>query len=188
MRSAGLKIATIILLGPLALSACATLNEAECETSNWRDLGQRNGQSGRASSYVVEHEKACSRFGIPVDSASWRAGWEIGIRQYCTPQNGLQQGKDGKNYAQSCPSDVAPGFLRTYAIGKRVYDAKRERENISNEIDRLQESIGEADDEKARNELQTKLILKQSELRFAQDRLLEAERQADRVLYSRASN
>ncbi len=188
MRSAGLKCATIGLLLPLILSACATLNEAECETSNWRDLGQRNGQDGRASSYVIEHEKACARFGLPVDSASWRAGWEIGIRQYCTPQNGLRQGKEGKNYAQSCPADVAPGFLRTYAIGKQVYDARREREKISDQIDKLQESIGDAEDEEARNELQTKLILKQSELRFAQDRLLEAERQADRVLYTGGSN
>lgn len=188
MRSASLKVVTIILLLPLVVSACATLNEAECETSNWRDLGQRNGQDGRASSYIIEHEKACSRFGVPVDSASWRAGWEIGIRQYCTPQNGLAQGKEGKSYSQSCPAAVAPGFLRTYAIGKQVYDARRERENISNQIDRLQESIGSADTETERLELQNKLTIKQSELRFAQDRLLDAERQADRVLYSDRSN
>jgi hypothetical protein len=183
-----LRTVAAILIVPLMLSACATLNEAECETANWRDLGQRNGQEGRASSYIAEHEKACSGFGLPVDGASWRAGWEIGIRQYCTPQNGLREGREGSYYSQSCPSDVAPGFLRTYAVGKRVYEAKRERESISDDIDRLHESIGSAEDEKARSELQTKLTIRQSELRSAQDRLLYAEREADRILYSTPYN
>ena len=184
MRLPTVKLITMALLLPLALSACATLNEAECETTNWRDLGQRNGQEGRASSYIVQHQDACSRFGLPVDGTAWRSGWEVGIRQYCTPRNGLEEGKQGNVYAQSCPADVAPGFLRTYAVGKRVFDAQRQRENIINEIDNLQESIGSADDAAKRQELQTKLMIKQSELRFAQDQLLDAQREADRILFT----
>ncbi|MCP4316822.1 MAG: DUF2799 domain-containing protein [Hyphomicrobiales bacterium] len=185
MRSSKLCAATIILIVPLALSACATLNEAECQTANWRDLGQRNGQQGKASSYIVEHEKACARFGTPVDGTAWRTGWEVGIRQYCTPQNGLQAGRDGKFYVQSCPADLVPGFLRTYAVGKRVYDAKSQRDSIRNEIDNLNRSVTDATDETERSRLQTQLILKQNELFLAQQRLTDAELDADRLEYPR---
>ena len=83
---------------------------------------------------------------------------------------------------------MAPGFLHTYSIGKRVYDARQERDRINSEIDTLTASIAAASDPKERADLQTKLILKQSELRAAQDRLLDAEREADQVLYSLPSN
>ncbi|MEP3276090.1 MAG: DUF2799 domain-containing protein [Stappiaceae bacterium] len=188
MRLGWLQRTTLVLIFPLLLSACVTLNESECETANWRDLGQRNGQSGRAASYVVEHEKACAKYGIPVDSASWRAGWEVGIRQYCTPQNGLRVGRNGSSYAQSCPADVAPGFERAYKVGKRVHSAKRDRDAITREIDRLNSSIGAAADEKERLEIQTSLIVKQSELRSAEDRLRDAERDADQIRYSFAAD
>ncbi|WP_419910475.1 DUF2799 domain-containing protein [Hoeflea sp.] len=178
-----LSAAIWFLAVPLALSACATLNEAECQTANWRDLGQRNGQEGRASSYVVEHEKACQRYGTPVDAASWRAGWEVGIRQYCRPQNGLIVGTEGKYYAQSCPADVAPGFLRTYAIGKRVYDARQERDRVRAEIDSLTGEIAEAGDSEERARLATQLSFKQNELFRAQRRLRDAEIEADRVVF-----
>ena len=183
MRPKRLSAAIWILAVPLALSACATLNEAECQTANWRDLGQRNGQQGRASSYIVEHEKACSRYGTPVDAASWRAGWEVGIRQYCRPQNGLIVGREGKYYAQSCPADVAPGFLRTYAIGKRVYDARQERDRVRGEIDGLTSKIAEDGDESERARLAMQLSFKQNELFRAQERLRDAEIDADRVTF-----
>ncbi|MEX3008165.1 DUF2799 domain-containing protein [Hoeflea sp. TYP-13] len=185
MRSTRLSAATSILIIPLVLSACATLNEAECQTANWRDLGQRDGQQGRASSYIVEHEKACARYGTPVDGQSWRAGWEVGIRQFCSPQNGLQVGREGKYYAQSCPADVAPGFLRTYAVGKRVYDARTERDRIRSDIDDLNRSVTDAKDDQERSRLQTQLILKQNELYLAQQRLTDAELEADRLTYQR---
>ncbi len=185
MQPRWINLSIMVLALPLILSACATLDESQCQTTNWRDLGQRNGQQGRASSYVAEHEKACARFGIPVDNKSWRAGWEVGIREYCTPQNGLRVGIDGKSYAQSCPADVAPGFLGTYAIGKRVYDAKRDRDNIRRDIDTLTESITSASDESERSNLQSQLFIKQNDLYRAQNRLTDAERDADRVRFSR---
>ena len=53
MQRHRIRAAILVLAALLLLSACATLNEAECQTVNWRDLGQRNGQEGKASSYVV---------------------------------------------------------------------------------------------------------------------------------------
>lgn len=184
MRVNAARTTTLCLLLPLLLSACATLNEAECETANWRDLGQRNGQSGRPASYIAEHEKACARYGLPVDGASWRAGWEVGIRQYCTPQNGLRVGRNGSSYAQSCPADVAPGFERAYSAGRGVYTATTDRDAITSRINELTSKIGAAADEKERQDLQTELLVKQSELRDAEERLRNAERNADQIQFS----
>jgi len=183
-RNSQLRAVTLILVVPLWITACATLNEAQCETANWQDLGQRNGQQGRPASYVAEHEKACSGYGLPVDSTAWRAGWETGIRQYCTVENGLQVGRDGAHYAQSCPADVAPGFLRGYTVGERVHAARVDRDLVRDAIDSLTTSIVDASDATKRSDLQTQLLLKQTELMIAEARLLDAERAADAILYS----
>ncbi|MCY6381441.1 DUF2799 domain-containing protein [Hoeflea prorocentri] len=185
MRSSALKLAALMLVLPLALSACATLNEAECETTNWRDLGERNGQQGKASSFIVEHQKACSAYGLPVDGTAWRAGWEQGIRQYCTPQNGLLVGKAGKSYANACPVDLAPGFLRTYSVGKRVYDAGQERDRVRREIEELERSLSDVSDQKELVRIQSRLIIKQNDLFQAQANLRDAEREADAIAYAR---
>lgn len=185
MTANGLRAAALLLIFPLALSACATLNEAECETTNWRDLGERNGQEGKASSFIVEHQKACSAFGLPVDGTAWRAGWERGIRQYCTPQNGLLVGKSGTYYANACPVDLAAGFIRTYTVGKRVYDAGQERDRVRREIEELEQSLSDISDQKELVRIQSRIIIKQNELFQAQSDLRDAEREADTIAFSR---
>lgn len=181
MRSSFLWTAAIITALPTLLSACQTLNEAECETSNWRDLGERNGKQGKTSSFISQHEKACERFGIPVDGTAWRAGWEVGIRDYCTPENGLRVGRKGNSYSQSCPSELEAGFLRSYTVGKRVYDAKSQRDRLQREVDSLTRDVTDASDETERSRLQSDLIVKQNDLILAQQRLSDAEREADRL-------
>lgn len=181
MRSSSLTAAAVIVLLPAVLSACQTLNEAECETSNWRDLGQKNGRQGKTSSFIAQHEKACERYGIPVDGTAWRAGWEVGIREYCTPQNGLRVGRKGNSYAQSCPAELEAGFLRSYTAGKRVYDAKSKRDRLQRDVDSLAREVADASDEAERARLQSDLIVKQNDLILAQQRLSDAEREADRL-------
>ncbi|MEC9246725.1 MAG: DUF2799 domain-containing protein [Pseudomonadota bacterium] len=184
MRSTGLVAGLAFML---SLSACATLNETECESVNWSDLGRSDGAAGRSPSYVQRHREACAKYSLPVDESAWRAGWEDGIRRYCTPENGLSAGRDGRSYANSCPSDVAPGFESAYRVGKRVHDAQSEYDRLKRELEQLYDDLEDAAKGEDRRKVRNRISLKESDLFLAEGRVHDAERLYDRYLYEEAA-
>lgn len=161
---------TALVVSGMVLSACATLNEDECLTANWQQLGQSDGMAGRPSNYVSLHHEACSKHGVPVNDEQWQSGWQVGIRLYCTPQNGLQVGRAGQNYANSCPADLAPEFLTAYQVGKRVADARKEIEQLKSELEQAKRHMekGDANEkvERAREVEQIRTRIYGAELRL----------------------
>lgn len=122
-----LKLAVFSVgLGILSiLSACATLNENECSTVNWQQLGDSDGGQGFGELRIAKHVKACEKFNIPVDRVSYGTGWRAGIARFCIPQNGFSLGIAGKAYRNSCPSELAGSFLDAYQPAKRFHDAEK---------------------------------------------------------------
>lgn len=164
---------------PLLVVSCATLNEDQCTATDWYTLGNTDGTSGKSSAYIGRHVEACNKFGIVPDQSAWRGGWEVGIRSYCTPSNGLNQGRDGRQNNNSCPVDLASAFNEGHRLGKSVYDAKVTRDALKREIDADIVAISEAKPEE-RATLQLKLELKRNRLFELQNELNRAERRADR--------
>ncbi len=169
--------------GLLALSACGTLDENQCRTVDWRQLGRDDGQVGRNSSYVDEHRRSCERHRLPIDASSWRDGWEVGIRQYCTPQNGLNEGIAGRSYANSCPADLRAGFEEPYRIGKRLHDARSARDQRQRELDDLMRKLRDEEDRDEIRKLQTEISVKQDALRTTERNLRDAERDYDYYVF-----
>lgn len=163
-----------------ALSACATLNEDECQAADWVDLGYSDGAAGRSPSHLDRHREACARHDLPVEAPQWRDGWEEGIRRYCTPENGLREGRAGRSYAGSCPAEVATDFERAYDVGHRVHEARDERDRIRREIDMLLDDMDEAEKRKERGDIRRRISYKRSDLFAAEDRLRDAEYAHDR--------
>ncbi|MCO5059244.1 MAG: DUF2799 domain-containing protein, partial [Rhizobiaceae bacterium] len=144
--------------------------------------GVTDGQTGRPQTYVKLHRDACGKHGLPVDEQSWRDGWEVGIRSYCTPQTGLREGREGRSYSQSCPPDVAPGFENAYEVGRRVHDARAERDRIQREIDSLLANIGKTESKDERRALRTRISSLETQLYIAEGRIREAELAYDRYV------
>jgi len=176
-RSAGLFGVLVFVV--VALSSCATLNENQCENANWRNLGLSDGLRGYAAGHIAEHEKACARFGLPVEPLAWQSGWQEGIARYCEPLNGLSVGRQGQTYRSSCPTEMAPAFLAAYEIGRSVYRARSDRDSVSNNIARLSEQIAAASDDAERASLRRQLDVLLIELGSANVRLQVAESAAD---------
>ncbi|WP_367715245.1 DUF2799 domain-containing protein [Nitratireductor sp. GISD-1A_MAKvit] len=171
----------------LAMSACATLNESECETVNWGDLGRGDGAAGRSVSYVQRHREACMKYDLPVDENAWRSGWEAGIRRYCTAENGLSEGREGRGYANSCPAEIAPAFENAYRVGKRVHDAQSEYDRLKSELEQLYDDLEDAPKGDERRKVRNRITLRESDLFLAEGRLRDAERLYDRYLYEEAA-
>ncbi|WP_299732708.1 DUF2799 domain-containing protein [uncultured Endozoicomonas sp.] len=143
-----LRLFVVIILIPLFLSGCATLNKEECETANWNQIGFEDGVSGSSLTMVSSHRKACASHGIGVDLNAYKRGHAEGVLVFCTPRNGFEQGKSGYAYSGICPTEIERNFLKAYDSGKKIYSARSlvstlESEKWSNEEDikRLKKKI-----------------------------------------------
>lgn len=138
MRS---SLRLLVLAGTLAVSSCATLNESECRSVNWQELGHRDGAGGYPRSRLEEHRKACSEFGLAADDAAWRQGYDDGLGDYCTTENGYRVGLRGGYYAQVCPVADEAEFVAAYELGRETYDVEREIGEVSRRIESLESRL-----------------------------------------------
>ncbi len=163
---------TALLIGLLmALSGCASMTPQECVTANWYEKGVRDGMSGQPRSYIVEHQEACSKAGRMPNAPQWEAGREQGIQRYCTPENGLNAGRRGQTYRDSCPLDLEPDFLASYHAGYRVYEFQQRVERLASEQRSKQQKLDKEKDDRKRDNLRRQLRDLDYQLRGARDAL-----------------
>ena len=172
-----------VVLGLGAISSCATLDKEECASVNWEQLGRSDGAEGRPSSRIDQHRSACAEHKLPVDEQQWASGWQQGIRVYCTPDNGLMQGREGRHYANSCPPELKTDFEAAYFVAKRLYDARQSRDTLQRDIDSLVSSLRRAEKREEKEKVRRQIDEKRSALRIAERRVWDAE--ADYELYLR---
>lgn len=98
----------------LLLAGCATLNEQECRRKPAAELGRQDGRAGYGLWRLDKHVEACARFGLGIDRQAYRAARELGLREYCTPDNGELVGRRGERYENVCPADLEGPFLKRY--------------------------------------------------------------------------
>ena len=123
------------------ISGCATLNEAECISANWYDLGSENALSGKKSSFVAEHTSACKKYQITPDFDLYREGWQQGIKQFCSAQSGWRYGIAGNYYRNTCDTQAQAECLKGYNPARKIVQKKREISDLKSDARRLRESI-----------------------------------------------
>ena len=119
---------TTALIGTLLaslLSGCATpsLSKNQCLVGDWRGIGFDDGRLGYTESRINQHAEACEELGIAPGVTAYRAGWNEGVRGFCTPSQGMRSGRQGDSYHGLCPPDLEPAFLSGYDAGLRDFCA-----------------------------------------------------------------
>jgi hypothetical protein len=125
----------------LLLGSCATLDESECRSADWFQLGARDGADGSARSRIEEHRKACAEFGLAADDAAWFEGYEAGLLDYCTAGNGYRIGRRGGYYGRVCPAQEERAFLDAYELGHETYEVEREITELDRRAESLQQRL-----------------------------------------------
>ncbi len=134
-------VLSLLLL--LNITSCATLNESECKTANWQIIGLEDGSRGKHSSHIGEHRQACAEYNVAPDLNAYLKGHAAGMRQFCTEQNGYQQGLQGRKNNNLCPADLSRGFQRGYQKGFEVYRMETEINNLRRSIDTHEHKMNE---------------------------------------------
>ncbi len=129
-------VASFVLM---LLSGCATLNEAECTSADWRHIGEQDGNKGRLSSHLNRHRKACQKHGIAADSEQYYLGREQGLKRFCTPSRGYSLGLDGEEYQGVCSAEQAREFQSAYVKGLHLKESQLsiEYQQTSDELNTL---------------------------------------------------
>ncbi|MBC7668248.1 DUF2799 domain-containing protein [Caulobacter sp. DWR2-3-1b2] len=112
-----------ILAGTLLLASCETMSKDACLQGDWAGVGFKDGEAGRPQSRLDDHAKACAKAGVAPDPAPYFAARDQGLKLYCTPPRGFQEGRQGNGYAGVCPERIEGDFLAAYADGKLVHAA-----------------------------------------------------------------
>ncbi|MEH6443118.1 MAG: DUF2799 domain-containing protein [Oceanospirillaceae bacterium] len=136
----------------LVLAGCATLNQAQCISANWYDLGFDNALDGNKSSFVAEHTEACQEYAITPDFEAYKEGWLQGIKKFCSPQSGWRYGMAGDYYRNTCSTLDDRPFLEAYRMGRKLYDKKAEIRSLKSEISSLQRNKDQEKDNKLKKD------------------------------------
>ncbi|OGS77034.1 MAG: hypothetical protein A2Z94_01700 [Gallionellales bacterium GWA2_55_18] len=141
-----MKISSSVILACLALlSACSTLNEQECRSADWHQLGIKDGQQGEPANLLDEHKESCTRYNVRPDESRYLAGREAGLKQYCQPGNAFRLGMNGEAYKGVCPLDVDAAFRRNNAAALEVYNSKKKIEDTDRQLSRKEHELTEKD-------------------------------------------
>lgn len=117
----------LLLASLVALcGACATLDENQCRSGDWRQIGYQDGLRGHAGTRLSEHQKSCAEHGVVGDANAWQIGYVQGQGQFCTARNGYEHGREGHRYGDVCPPEMDALFRPAYTDGRRVSALREE--------------------------------------------------------------
>ncbi|MBS0126623.1 DUF2799 domain-containing protein [Thetidibacter halocola] len=139
------RLALACLFLPLALAACATLNQDQCVSGDWREIGQRDGQNGRTADYIAQHVKACAEYGVTPDRTAWEQGRKTGLTAYCTPARAYDEGRDGRSLSPVCPASSLPALTAAHAKGREYLSLTNQIRELRDEISDLNREMATAD-------------------------------------------
>ncbi len=148
MRSISYAVTFAVVSG---LSGCATMDEDECRTADWRTIGYEDGVAGYAGDRIGEHREACAEHGVAPDLAAYLSGRDEGLREYCRPQNGFRVGSSGDGYSGSCPADLESEFMAAYDSGRHLHTLQSRVSNAHNQLDSKRRDLNKTEDDIVKN-------------------------------------
>lgn len=148
-----------LLAAPLVVSACASMSEDECRVADWQRTGYADGAAGEDQDTIASYTSDCAKAGVRPDAKAWRAGWDQGIKTYCTPVRGWEEGVDGNSWK----SDVCRGqpqgaaFERALRDGLKVSETRRDLQNNDFRINELERKLQKAQKDDERRSLRDQI-------------------------------
>lgn len=173
---------TLVLSCVLAMAGCATLNESQCRSVNWYELGARDGSEGHPATRLDAHRDACDDYSIRPDGASYLAGRDLGLRQYCVFDNAVREGLAGRSYQNVCPPAISQRFAELHWVAYAVYAARQNLESLNRKAESLErERRSDKTSAERRGQIRDELRAFDRKLDRARDEVRSRESDLDRM-------
>jgi hypothetical protein len=85
------------------------------------EIGLLDGQSGKSANDINLRLPVCNRAGFNLDVSNYDIGYQRGLTQYCTYENGSNIAMTGQRLPDVCPKNLNANFYKGWQAGQRVY-------------------------------------------------------------------
>lgn len=101
----------------LACATPRTMSPNFCARADWFDVGRKDGEQGRDSSYALKHERSCEQW---LNNVDYKKGLDEGIRSYCSPAGAYSVGAAGNIFENVCSPIQEKSVRKYYEQGLRT--------------------------------------------------------------------
>jgi hypothetical protein len=131
-------ISIVGLLTFTLLGGCASIDDEDCQNTDWYKRGLAEGRWGASGSQIKAHAKVCGKVKVIPDEAAWRAGHAEGVKSYCTANSGWNRGSANEPYRGACVGLDESTFLRYHSAGQQLYRARQELRQVNEKRKKLE--------------------------------------------------
>lgn len=117
------------------------MSKEECLTADWFLIGQLDAEQGSHPSILDARRKDCAKAGVTPKLSDYEAGYEKGLKRYCTARNGYDQGVKGAPYYGICKGFRHDDFIFGYQSGQELFLARDRLSRNRNDIAQYQNNI-----------------------------------------------
>jgi hypothetical protein len=158
------------------LGGCATIPEEQCAKVDWYDLGVNDGLSGHPADRLLRHRDACAGVKVVPDEKRYGQGRQVGLVEYCRPENAVREGLAGRYYKDVCNET----FKRLHKAAFEVYSLKRRiKTNLDEVSNKENELRQEKNSDSRRNQLRSDIRELDRRRQSLRDDLFAAERELE---------
>jgi hypothetical protein len=164
------------------LAGCASISEEQCRSGDWYGIGWLDGSRGLPPDRLASHQKACGEYGLSVDGEAYRKGREAGLQVFCTPENGLAQGKSGQAFRPVCPGSSSRAYQRAFELGHEIWMVQKSITELEKKREDLEAVIlDDSQPKDVRKDALEELRRIEDDLRRAKVRLRQLQARAAKV-------
>ncbi|MBX7232526.1 MAG: DUF2799 domain-containing protein [Bdellovibrionales bacterium] len=129
-------------MGSLFLIACQTkeIVKIDCGQTDWYEIGRRDGVIG-LQPQISKLESTCGQHLNELKSALYSNGYNNGLNEYCSSENGFALGRANTKVNNICPKPLDQNFLKSYKKGLEVGKMDQENIHIDRQISSLTQKI-----------------------------------------------
>jgi len=121
----------------LFFTACAQTAPVACQEVDWYELGRQDGAKGHTGENLKGRRQVtavCEDSDPSLNEAFYNNGFDAGVAQYCSPQNGFELGHAGLAVADICPPLAREDFTQHVEQGRRLAQIENEKQNIDTRL------------------------------------------------------
>jgi hypothetical protein len=144
MRSLSWLRMSLLVVAVVTVAGCAAMSKRECQLGDWHTAGFDDGAMGIPVTRLADYAKACGKYSISPDLATYRTGYDLGLETYCRDSNGFAVGSRGAAYGGVCPANLEVQFLQGFRVGHQLFELQAVVNGIEGQIGERREMLQES--------------------------------------------
>lgn len=121
---------------------CSTFSKQQCMEMNWATQGRTAALNGLTAGDRLRYfDRECfQEHGVSPDARFFQAGYEEGLKEFCTPQYSFQFATRGGEYNGICPAEKEKAVVESMHKGRYIY-LEREVSYLSGRVTSLESQV-----------------------------------------------